>query len=204
MSVLDDAFRRRELWLVCPDALADDGMIPGRSDIGIRPSPRSRYDRMRKLLPSGADNEYFRAPSRRCQQTCARLSAEADWEESDQLVARAMGAWEGKTWRQVRDEDSVRAEAYWSNFAEAKAPSGGETLGDVRERVDAFLVGMGHRATWQQAVVVASPEVIGVAVASTLGVDLKSVLRFNVDPLSVTRLTHTWIGWQLGCLNLTF
>ena len=201
MADLEQAFRRRELFLVCHDGLGDEGMIAGRSDAGIRPSPRSRYDRLRKAVPTEPDVEWFRGPERRCQQTSARILAEVDWQESDQLAARAMSTWEGKTWQQIRESDSLRAEAFWSNFAERKAPTDGESLLQVRERVNAFLVGMGHRQTWTRAVAVCSPEVIGVAVCDTLGIDLNTVLRFNVDPLSVTRLTHNWIGWQVGCMN---
>lgn len=201
MAELEQAFRRRELYLICHDGLADDGMIAGGSDIGIRPSPRSHYDRLRKALPTEADVEWYRSPERRCQQTSARVFGEVDWEDSDQLAARAMGVWEGKTWRGVRDEDSVRAESFWSNYAVSKAPSGGESLVTVHERVNAFLTGMGHRTTWTEAVVVCAPEVIAAAVCDTLQVDLSAVLRFNVAPLSLTRLSHSWIGWQVRCVN---
>lgn len=201
MAELEDAFHRRELYLVAHDAVAQGDVIAGMSDVGIRASPRSHYDRLRKRLPHGGEVEWYRDASRRAAQTAARVFSEVDWAETDQIAPRQMGAWQGKTWSDVRQADSVRAEAFWSQFGRSKAPGESETLPDVYDRVNAFLVGMGHRTTWNEAVAVAPPEIIGVAVCAVLEVEMKTVLRFAVDPLSVTRLTHTWIGWQLGALN---
>ncbi len=204
MAELEQAFRSRDLYLVCHDSTAEEGLIAGRSDVGIRPSPRSRYDMLRKVLPTEEGVEWYRGDERRCQQTSARIFSEAGWEENDQLAARGMGAWEGMNWQDVRDKDSVRAEAFWSHYASTAAPGGGESLAQVSERMNAFLTGMGHRTVWSTAVVVCAPEVISAAVCSTLQVDLSAALRFNVDPLSVTRLSHNWIGWQIGCVNAHF
>lgn len=201
MADLQDAFRSRDLYLVCNDRVAEDGLIGGRSDVGIRPSSRSRYERLRKELTHEAEVEWFRDTSRRSQQTSARILAEAPWQDTEQLMPRAMGAWEGLTWEQVRARDAVRAESFWTRFEESRAPGESETLQAVRDRVDAFLTGMGHRTSWSRAVAVAPAEVIAVAACWALGVELRTTLRFTVEPLSVTRLTHSWIGWQLGCLN---
>jgi broad specificity phosphatase PhoE len=156
---------------------------------------------MRKLLTMDRDVEWYRDTTRRAHQTSARIFAEVPWQESEQLAPRAMGAWEGKTWEQIRRADAVRAEAFWNRFEDSSAPGESETLGAVLERTEAFLTGMGHRTSWECAVVVAAPEVIAVAVCSVLGIDLRSTLKFGIDPLTVTSMQHSWIGWQLGCLN---
>lgn len=201
MAELEDAFRRRDLYFIAHDGLGEDGLIAGLSEVGIRPSPRSRYERLRKAVPGDGDIEWYRDASRRGQQTAARVFSEAEWIEHDQLAPRAMGAWEGKTWGAVRESDSVRAEAFWSQYGRSKAPGESESLPEVHERVNAFLVGMGHRTTWSTAVVVAPPEIVAVAMCATMEVPLKTMLRFGVDPLSMSCLTHTWIGWQVSCLN---
>ncbi|MFT6395560.1 MAG: broad specificity phosphatase PhoE [Bradymonadia bacterium] len=203
MADLETAFQRRELYLVCHDALADDGMIAGRSEIGIRSSARSRYEFVRTLLPTGDEVEYYACSSRRIQQSAARIWAEAQWEHVDSLLPRGMGKWEERTWSDVRETDAVRAEAFWSSFESQAAPGGGEPLADVAERAQHLLTGLSNRPSWTKAVACTSPEVIGSMVCSVLGDDLKTMLRFDVDPLSITRLTHTWIGWQLGSLNIT-
>lgn len=201
MAQLEDAFRTRELFLVAHDAVGEDGLIAGMSDVGIRPSARSRYERLKKALPHEGDVEWFRDGSRRGQQTAARVFSEVEWTQQDQLAPRGMGAWEGRNWSDVRREDSVRAEAFWSQYGRSRAPGDSESLQQVHDRVSAFLVGMGHRTTWSQAVLVVPPEIVGVAACAVMEVPLNTVLRLAVDPLSITRLRHTWIGWQLGCLN---
>ena len=203
MAELEAAFHRRELYLVSHDALGDDGLIAGRSEAGIRSSSRRKYEFVQALLPAGDEVEYYAAECRRIQQTAARVRSEAGWEYVESLLPRAMGAWEEQTWATVREKDSVRAEAFWSRYESAAAPGGGEPLAAVAERSGAFLTGLGNRTNWTKAVAVTSPEIIGCLVCDCLGVNLKTMLRFDVDPLSVTRLTHTWIGWQVGSLNLT-
>ena len=203
MAELEAAFQRRELYLVSHDSLGDDGMIAGRSDLGIRSSSRRKYEFVQAMLPSGGEVEHYYSECRRIQQTAARIRSEADWEFVESLLPRAMGAWEGKAWATIREKDSVRAEAFWSRYDTAAAPGGGEPLPDVAERSSALLTGLGNRTNWTKAVAVTSPEVIGCLVCECLGTNLKTMLRFDVDPLSITRLTHTWIGWQVGALNLT-
>ncbi len=203
MADLETAFQRRDLYLVCHDALGDDGMIAGRSEVGIRSSARSKYEFVRTMLPNGGELEYYACGSRRIQQTAARIRSEVEWESVNSLLPRGMGKWEERTWSEVRETDAVRAEAFWSSYESQAAPGGGEPLSDVAERAQHLLTGLGNRASWTKVVACTSAEVIGCMVCSILGDDLKTMLRFDVDPLSITRLTHTWIGWQLGSLNIT-
>jgi|ETNmetMinimDraft_30_1059905.scaffolds.fasta_scaffold55783_2 broad specificity phosphatase PhoE len=201
MGDVINPLQKRDLWFVCHDALQDERLISGALDLAVRPSPRSRYDRLRKALPEG-EVLRFMTPTRRCHQTAARLAAEFEWEETDQLRARAMGAWEGSTWTQIREDDPVRAEAFWTAYGHGRAPGGGESLGDVRERLGGFLTGLTNRTDWTTAIVITHPEVVRVAVCDTIEADLNNALRLTVDPLSVTRLSHTWVGWQVEATNL--
>ena len=202
MADLETAFQRRELFLVCHDSLGDEGLIAGRSAVGIRSSSRRKYEFLRSMISTGGQVEYYACESRRIRQTAARVQSEVEWELVGSLLPRSMGAWEERLWADVREKDSVRAEAFWSSY-ETNAAPGGERLPEVAERAQTFLTGLGNRNTWTQAVAVTSAEVIGSLVCSVLAQELKMMLRFDVDPLSVTRLTHTWIGWQVSSLNLT-
>lgn len=199
MTDLEDALRHRCLHLVCHDDLPQERLIAGRSDVAIRPAPRRRYDQLRRLLPD--DAERHTAAVRRCLQTCARIRPDVDWTEQEGLDGRRHGEWEGRTWDDVRVEDPVRCEQFWSDYARATAP-GGESLGDVAERVDSFLLGLRNRDGWTDVVAVTHPEVIRVAVCRVLQIPLNNALRLRVDPLSVTRLSRTWTGWQIDGLNL--
>jgi broad specificity phosphatase PhoE len=203
MADIETAFQRRDLYLVCHDSLGDDGLIAGRSEVGIRSSARRKYDFVRSMIPTGGEVEHYACEIRRVQQTAARVRSEVEWEFVESLLPRGMGAWEEKTWSDVRETDSVRAEAFWSSYETQAAPGSGEPLPEVAERAQNLLTGLGNRTSWTKAVAVTSAEVIGCLVCNALGQELKMMLRFDVDPLSITRLTHTWIGWQLSSLNLT-
>jgi alpha-ribazole phosphatase len=198
MSELEDVLRTRSLWLVCHDHLPDDRLIAGRSDVAIRPSPRTRYDRLRKLLPE--DGERHTSTVRRCHQTCARLRPDLEWTPQELLLGRDHGDWEGQTWDDVRSADPIRCESFWSDYARATAPHG-ESLGAVAERVDAFLLGLRNRDEWTHLVAVTHPEVIRALVCRVLQIPLNNALRLRVDPLSVTHLSRSWSGWQVDGLN---
>lgn len=201
MTDLEDAFRPRKVWFVCCDELAEERVIAGRADLAIRPAARARYERLRKALPETGEVEFHRAPVRRAQQTAARLRPDLDWGVSEQLAPRAMGAWEGKTWDELRRSDSVRVESFWADFVARAAPGGGEALTEVGGRAESFLTGLTNRPGWSSAVVIASPDVIAAVACTILDVDLKTTRHFDVDPLSVTTATHSWLGWHLTSLN---
>lgn len=198
---MSDLLGTRHLYLVCRDRIADDNVVPGRSDIAIRPSTRSTYERLRRLLPEPEGALLMSSPLRRCHQTGARLFANLQWEESEHLLPRAFGTWEGKTWAQIRQEDPIRAESFWSDFANSRPP-GGESLRDVAERVDIFVTGLLNREGWSQAILLTHPDIIRIAASFVLETPLKNALRVVAEPLSVTHLSHSWMGWQLESLNV--
>ena len=196
-----DVFRRRVVWFVCHDEVAEDRVIAGRSDLAIRPTARSVYDRLRRVVPETGDLEFYRAPVKRCSQTASRLRADVTWEVHELLAPRAMGAWEGRTWDDLRASDAPRVEHFWSDFVERSAPGGGEPLNEVGARVESLLRGRTTRPAWTDAVVVASADAIAAAVCRVLDVELHTSRYFDIDALSVTTLVHTWLGWRLGSLN---
>ena len=202
MADLNEFMRVRSVYLICHDRTADERAIAGRGDVAIRPSSRAIYDRLRKMLPDGDDVVRHVASQRRCKQTAARLIPNQDWNESAQLDARDFGDWTGSTWETIRKEQPVRCEQFWNDYARERPPRG-ESLREVTGRLEMFLAGLTNRDDWGSALVVAPAEIIRVAVCLILDVKLKNALKISVDPLSVSHVSHNWMGWQVESVNVT-
>lgn len=204
MADNSDPLRSRRVYLISEDRLTGpDDLIAGRSDdVGIRASARAAYERLRDALPDATASLCLRSPVRRAEQTANRIAAEVDWEVAEPLAPREFGSWTGRPWSDVRTTDPGRTEAFWNDYARGRAP-GGESLGDVSERADLMLTELGNRARWDHAIVVTHPDVIRAVVLHVLEAPLKMATRVHVEPLSVTRLSHGWMGWTLDSLNHT-
>ena len=202
MSELNDFMRVRGVYLICHDRVADDVQIPGRGDGAIRPSSRAQYERLRKLLPDADASGRFASGERRCKQTAARLMPNVEWEASEHLEARDFGDWTGRTWTDIRSSDPVRCEQFWNDFARERPPRG-ESLRDVARRAEMFLGGLTNRDDWTSTLVVTHAEIIRVAICLVLDIQLKQSLKISVDPLSVTHVSHNWMGWQVESVNVT-
>lgn len=203
MTDAPDLLPVRRIHLVVRDRLAQDDLIAGQSDVAIRASARTAYERVRRLLPEPdpARNLYLTSPVRRAQQTAARIQGDLTWTPQDALRPRDMGNWEGIAWTDVRASDPRRCERFWSDHATAAAP-GGERLTDVKERAEGWLAGLLNRDGWDHAVVVTHPTVVRVALCQLLEIPLRHALTLTMDPLAITRLSHSWLGWRLDGLNL--
>lgn len=204
MGESTDPLRARRVYFVCEDRLTGaDDIIAGHSDdVTIRASARAAYERMRDALPAPDASLCLRSPVRRAEQTASRIAAEIEWETADALLPRDYGAWTAKTWADVRSTDPGRTEAFWNDYARGKAP-GGESLKDVAERAELMLTELGNRPRWDHAIVVTHPDVIRAIVLHVLEAPLKTATRLHVEPLSLTRLSHGWMGWTLDALNHT-
>lgn len=201
MTEIPDMFRARRVWLVARDRISDEQLITGTSDVPIRASSRTAYESLRKLLPEPEDAQRVRSPSRRAEQTAARIYPNSAWEANGHLRPREFGDWERRTWGEVRVEDARRAESFWHDYAGGRAP-GGETLEDVSERVELFLTSLANRDSWHSVVAVTHRDVIRAVVCRVLDVRLRQAPRIYIEPLSICRLTLSWNHWQLDALNV--
>jgi broad specificity phosphatase PhoE len=53
------------------------------------------------------------------------------------LREQDMGAWQGRTWREITASDGAQVSAYWNDYARV-APTGGETFVELCARVEAW------------------------------------------------------------------
>ena len=85
---MQDAFASlmtRRVWLVAHDHLHDEYLIAGTQQVAIRPSPRTLYEKVRLVTPEAESALLLASPTRRAQQTAARLIPNAIWESLETL-----------------------------------------------------------------------------------------------------------------------
>jgi broad specificity phosphatase PhoE len=191
---------QRDVWLVCRDTPADDALVTGGRDVAIHPSPRQIYERLRRRLPAPGEADFWCSPARRAQQTASRLLPEARWESHEAISPRLFGRWEGLHWDDIRARDSVHAEAFWREYG-TPAPPGGESMQAVQDRWRLLAQMLQNRQDWQQAVLVTHPDIIRTALCHVLDCRLTQAGRLAVSPLSITRLSFSFVGWRLEEFN---
>jgi len=202
MTEIADPLNTRRIFLVCRDQLGDELRITGREDAAIRSSSRTRYETLRRRLPEPSPSTWLvRAPSRQVQQTASRIFPDATWEENEHLAERDYGLWQGRRWEEVRNEQPRKCEHFWTNYAGSRPPDG-ESVDDVLYRIEIFVTSALHRDDWRDLVVITHPELTRLFICAAIQLEPKHALRVGVEPLGLTRLSHTWMGWQLECLNV--
>ncbi|MEW2429582.1 histidine phosphatase family protein [Micromonospora sp. NPDC047644] len=103
------------------------------------------------------------------------------------------GGWSGRSLEEVA-ESQPQALHDWLS-APDRAPHGGESVVDVRDRVGGWLDAR-HR-TGGRVVAVTHPLVIRVAVVHALGLPVATYRQVDVEPLAVVRLTSQGARWHL-------
>lgn len=103
------------------------------------------------------------------------------------LGEQDMGAWEGRTWAALTEEDVEGTRAYWTDYA-ACAPPGGESFGQLGGRVDAWFAGAWPRLRGKRIVVACHAGVARALCCRLLGLPWSEALRFAPVPGS-----HTWL-----------
>ena len=134
----------------------------------------------------------YSAPSQRCRQTAHALG----W---DEVVAEPalrdldMGRWQGLALDEVVAEDPAGLGA-WMTDPEA-APHGGDSVGDLRRRVNAWMGGLAEDAG--RVVAVVEQAVARAAVLNALAAPSRSFWRVDVPPLAAVRFTGRAGRWNL-------
>lgn len=115
----------------------------------------------------------------RCRLLAERLSREAGVpvECDKRLREQFMGAWEGKTWEELTRLDPQGVTAYWDNYRTAR-PSGGESMGDLYDRVAAWWRETAPEIAGRRVFIVTHIGVIRSFMCLFLGLPPSEALRF--------------------------
>ncbi len=119
----------------------------------------------------------------RCRELAEALTAPLTLDE--RLREQSMGAWEGRSWRDLTEENPALTLDYWRDFVHARPP-GGESYGEVYRRVAAWW---GERPEVDGRIVIVTH--VGVAralICLWLGLGPEAALRWAPGYSSLTEV----------------
>ena len=115
----------------------------------------------------------------------------------DALLEIDMGDWTGRAFDDFGDDPAWRA---WNQHRGSARIPGGESMAEAQARIVAHL---GKAADGETVAMVSHSDMIRAAVAHVLGLPLDNLLRFDIDPASVTGVAIGAWGAKLLWLNET-
>jgi len=121
---------------------------------------------------------------------------------SERLREAYFGLWEGKSFKEVQS-GSPGEFANWVESDFHKAPPGGESAAELRERIIAFLADVAEKHANQTTVIVTHGGPCKYAVAHVLGISPTGMYRYAIDNSSFTTIEIGAAGWRLVTLNDT-
>lgn len=181
------------------------------SDLGSRLSGRSRGGSLSavgytqahaiaRYLAEGRLDRIETSPVTRARETAAILSSRTGVPVA---VAPALdeidfGEWEGRAFAELEDDPRWRD---WNAARSVATAPDGESMASVQSRALAHIADTAKSTTGTVIAMVTHCDVIRAVVAGVLGLSLDNLLRFSVDPASVTRLeVGTW-GAKVCSIN---
>jgi len=111
------------------------------------------------------------------------------------------GAWEGKTFAEISQDDPEASQAYWSNPGDI-APPGGESWNEAGARIAKFVRRINTAHAGRNIIAVAHFAVILTQLQRASSMTPKSALTFKIDNLSITKLDFLDPEWRVSGVNM--
>lgn len=178
------------LWLVRhPRTIVPEGVCYGRSDVEVDACFVEEARELIGLVREDAPDVVYSSPLQRC-----RLLAECIGTPrvDDRLQELDFGRWEMRSWNEIERRDLDQ----WRDQVLSWRVPGGESVGELAERVATFLVDL-QASPAANACVVTHAGVIRVLGCLLWRQDLRRALNFNVPLGSALR-----IEWKEGATRL--
>lgn len=123
----------------------------------------------------------FTGPQPQCEQAARALAAARELEVrvDARLRDQHMGAWQGRTWDELVQQDGEAVRTFFREFGEARAPDG-ESLGQAVERVLQWWVEQAPAWLGRTVAVVLPGSVLSGAVAALLGLRLSRCVSMSL------------------------
>ncbi|WP_046864649.1 histidine phosphatase family protein [Microvirga massiliensis] len=160
-----------------------EGRLQGQQDIPLnrigRLQAREVGERLKALAPAYADFDYVSSPMKRTRETMEILRnglglVPGDYRLDPQLVELTFGAWEGLTWKDVRERDPVEA-ASRERDKWGFVPPDGESYAMLTERVRPVI-----EAIARDTVIVSHGGVARAFLALTCGVSHRKAAGLDI------------------------
>lgn len=191
-------------WLIRHAAVETvPGMILGALDLPCAPIDSGRISTLARRLPAASN--LVISDLRRCHQSAEALQvAGASLPPpviEPALREQSLGIWQGRNWNDPALGNDPVVVSFW-NDPTATRPPGGESFSEVVARVRSALSTLNVVYRGKDIVAVMHAGSIRAALAVALDIPLSAALRFNVDYLSLTRLTVYGDGiWSVDSVN---
>lgn len=171
-----------------------------RTDVRLSEAGERQADATGAKLSGMGVGRIFSSPRERALQTARTIAqhCDAEVEIAAELDEIDFGAWSGRRFEELACDPLWRR---WNEERGGCRAPGGETMSEAACRAVALVERLAGEAAAKDAALVTHCDIIRGIVAHYLGVPLDNLLRFDVDPASITTLTAGGWGAQIHSLN---
>jgi ribonuclease H / adenosylcobalamin/alpha-ribazole phosphatase len=154
------------------------GRLPGLS---LTAAGRAQAEALAPVVTAHAADRWIASPIERAQETAALLAGGAPVRAEDGLTEIEFGDWTGRRFDELAGDP---AWVHWNARRSGAAAPGGETAAAAQARAVAALAREAARGGTVAAVT--HCDIVRSVVCAVLGLSLDRLLRFEVDPASLT------------------
>ncbi len=171
-----------------------------RRDIALSKEGLDQAAILSDLLGTTPLSAVYTSPRERAWYTAREIAEphELKVAAEDRLDEVDFGEWTGCSFAELEGD------ADWSRWNEERAsarPPGGESMAEATDRAFAFLAEAAAEHGGETIVAVSHCDIIRGVIAHYLGLPLDNLLRFDIDPASVSRLTLGSWGARVMSVN---
>ena len=171
-----------------------------RRDVALSPEGLEQAAIVSDLLGTTSLAAVYSSPRERAWYTAREIAEphELKVTAEDRLDELDFGGWTGCSFAELEGDP------LWSSWNEERAsarPPGGESMAEATERAFAFLGEAADEHAGQTLLAVSHCDIIRGVIARCLGLSLDNLLRFDVDPASVSRIAIGQWGTRVLSIN---
>ena len=190
------------LWIRHAPVQGQESRYYGQLDVGAEPvNPLAAASIARHLPPVAV---WMVTPLSRTRSTALALKPGVDPIEIPDLTEQNFGLWQG---RSHNDVYAANRTLDWTNPSDIRPPEG-ESFADVCGRVAAAIDRLSEHYAGHSIVALGHQSTVRAAIAHALNLTPAAVMRFEIAPLSMTRLTRRIVNgeaqWSVGSVNVEF
>ncbi|MEW6250325.1 MAG: histidine phosphatase family protein [Planctomycetota bacterium] len=177
--------------------------IAGRMpNVGLSPAGRAQLDALAARIGEQPVQRLLSSPLERARETAAAVARvlRIEVEFAEELNELDFGAWTGRTFAELAPDPLWQQ---YNAFRSGTRMPGGEVMLEVQARVVGLIQRLRETADGQAIALVTHGDVIRAALAYYLGIPLDLILRFEVDPASVSAVRLDDDGPHVLCINRT-